>query len=175
MSHSSNFTATFSGSQLYLMFWGSARELCVHCAYAPKHGWIFSFASCRSTPATTINLELNQQKYSLARFQLPSSTSTLLFYICARSNVHASWRRRQITVLRLHSLCRMSRPSWWLTPDWMKQSGESHWELQFSSGSMIDPSVSAITHTSWGGIKRYDFYILGKNYVLPFPSRFTVH
>lgn len=45
---------------------------------------------------------------------------------------------REITVLRPHSLCRMSRPSFLLTPDWMKHSAESHWELQFSSDSMTD-------------------------------------
>lgn len=50
-------------------------------------------------------------------------------YICAQ---------RVITVLRPHSLCRTSRPSFLLTPDWMKQSAESHWELQFSSDSMTD-------------------------------------
>lgn len=63
-----------------------------------------------------------------------------------------------ITVLRLHSLCRMWRPSCLLTPEWMKQSGESHWELQFSLGSMTDPSLSTFTHTSWGTNGWYDGY-----------------
>lgn len=41
-----------------------------------------------------------------------------------------------ITVLRPHSLCIISRPSCLLAPAWMKQSAESHWELQFISGSI---------------------------------------
>ncbi len=83
-----------------------------------------------------------------------SLCAIVVFAYFERVCPHACWHKRVcvcvcvITVLRLHSLCRMWRPSCLLTPEWMKQSGESHWELQFSLGSMTDPSLSTFTHTS---------------------------
>lgn len=74
----------------------------------------------------------------------------LCIVICFIISIYINMRewQREVTVLTLHSLCRTSRPSCLLTPDWMKQNGDSHWELQFSSGSMIGTSPSTITKTS---------------------------
>lgn len=71
----------------------------------------------------------------------------VIFFIISIFINMREWQR-EVTVLRLHSLCRTSRLSCLLTPDWMKQNGDSHWELQFSSGSMIGTSPSTITKTS---------------------------